>query len=423
MGDATGMKIEFVNHASVIFEHDNIRLITDPWIFGPAFNNGWRLLSESKFTLKDFENINYIWLSHEHADHFSPRIMKAIPVETRKKLTILFQNTKDHRVAKKCKEWGYKIIEMDKDRFYKIGKDFKIKCNPVPYYDSWLYLEIDGKKILNLNDCVINTVKLAEDIKKKTGKVDILLTQFGYASGIGNEDDTNKRILATVDELQKIKLQMNVFAPKFVIPFASFIRFAHKDNKYMNIDNNKIWDVAEMISHTCTPVILYPGDKWDGVAVVDNKESIDKYLRDMEKPLELIETDTHYTIEELEKFSKEYIKSLKRKNNWILVKHWAKNKQSVIRLADLSLNVSFNLIDGIKLTGKPPNILMDSDSLSFCFLHDYGSDTLHVNGRYRTYYDSDGFFRLFHLGTLTNNGFNIFDLYKKKLVSLIRSKK
>ena len=33
--------ITFVNHASVIFSHKNIRLITDPWLFGSASNNGW----------------------------------------------------------------------------------------------------------------------------------------------------------------------------------------------------------------------------------------------------------------------------------------------------------------------------------------------------------------------------------------------
>jgi len=53
----TNSFITFVNHASVIFSHKNIRLMTDPWIFGSAFNNGWRLLSESKFKIEDFENL------------------------------------------------------------------------------------------------------------------------------------------------------------------------------------------------------------------------------------------------------------------------------------------------------------------------------------------------------------------------------
>ena len=94
--------ITFVNHASVIFSHKDIRLMTDPWLFGSAFNNGWELLSKSKFQLDDFAKITHIWFSHEHPDHFHPGVLSKIPEDLRKKITILFQDTLDHRVAKKC---------------------------------------------------------------------------------------------------------------------------------------------------------------------------------------------------------------------------------------------------------------------------------------------------------------------------------
>ena len=76
--------ITFVNHASIIISHENIRLITDPWLFGSAFNNGWTLLSESKFRTQDFQNITHIWFSHEHPDHFHPFVLKSIPENFRK---------------------------------------------------------------------------------------------------------------------------------------------------------------------------------------------------------------------------------------------------------------------------------------------------------------------------------------------------
>src|SRR4051812_15373533 len=66
------MTIEFVNHASIIVDHDNIRLLCDPWTEGTAFHNGWSLLAKSKFTFDDYKNITHIWFSHEHPDHFSP---------------------------------------------------------------------------------------------------------------------------------------------------------------------------------------------------------------------------------------------------------------------------------------------------------------------------------------------------------------
>ena len=159
--------VTFVNHASVIFSHKDIRLITDPWIFGSAFNNGWILLSESKFKIEDFENITHIWFSHEHPDHFHIAVLNKIPEDLRKKITILFQDTLDHRVAKKCMQLKFKtIIEMKPNEFIKLNDDFKIKCVPNGTYDSWFYAEIGDNKILNINDCMVDSISQAKIIKK-----------------------------------------------------------------------------------------------------------------------------------------------------------------------------------------------------------------------------------------------------------------
>ena len=103
-------EITFVNHASVIFSYKKIRLITDPWIFGSAFNNSWELISESKMSVDDFKEISHIWFSHEHPDHFNLTVLNSIPKEIREKITVLFQDTLDHRVAKKCHQLGFSVI-------------------------------------------------------------------------------------------------------------------------------------------------------------------------------------------------------------------------------------------------------------------------------------------------------------------------
>ena len=92
MSDLT---LTFVNHASVIFSQNKINLITDPWLFGSAFNNSWELISKSKMQIEDFKNISHIWFSHEHPDHFYPLVLSSIPEEIRNNITVLFQNTLD----------------------------------------------------------------------------------------------------------------------------------------------------------------------------------------------------------------------------------------------------------------------------------------------------------------------------------------
>ena len=53
-------------------------------------------------------------------------------------------------------------------------------------------INIDGIKILNLNDCDIKNVQQLKT-KKLCGKIDILMVQFSYAIGKSNKEGTNER--------------------------------------------------------------------------------------------------------------------------------------------------------------------------------------------------------------------------------------
>ena len=406
--------ITFVNHASVIFSYKDIKLITDPWIFGSAFNNGWNLLSESKLKINDFENITHIWFSHEHPDHFHPMVLNKIPENLRKNITILFQDTLDHRVAKKCKQLKFKnIIEMNPNNFISLSDEFKIKCVPNGTYDSWFYAKIGKKKILNINDCMVDSAQQAKIIKKIVDEVDILLTQFGYASWVGDPEDVELRKNASMEKLKRIEIQAKFFQPKFIIPFASFVRFCHKDNYYMNDQMNKIEDVENFIEKNTnsSPVVLYPGDEWSGEEKIDNSIPIKKYQIDSQKNMELSITSNIIEYEELKKSALSYIENIKKRNNWAFVVFLHKInffKTTYIFLKDLNCSFSFNLINGLQrsnLDASAVDIITDSDSLYFALSWDYGMDTLFVNARFRT---SGGkvmnFFRLFLIGTLNNNG-------------------
>lgn len=406
-------KITFVNHASVIFSHGKVNLITDPWLFGSAFNNSWDLVSKSKLQVSDFENISHIWFSHEHPDHFFPFVLKTIPENFRIKIQVFFQDTNDHRVAQKCKELGFIVTEMKHGKIYELSDEFRIMCKPYLLYDSWLYLEIGNKKILNLNDCGVDNHTQASYINKKIGNVDLLLTQFGYAAHIGDPDDIQLRKDASQEKLQRIKIQCDVFKPKFIIPFASFIRFSHIDNMYMNDHVNKISNVDNFINNNTNTksIILYPGDEWNFDEKHDNLNAIQKYEKDFAAEFIPHKDSIIVEINELTELAKLYLAKIKFRNNWNMIKLFHKVrffKTSQIFLKDLDKCVSFNLIDGIKLSNVDKNksdIITDSDSLSFALKFDYGADTLLANARFRR---SGGrtmkFFRLFMVGTLNNNG-------------------
>ena len=70
-------------------------------------------------------------------------------------------------------------------------------------------MTINGvKKILNANDCILETPDRVQDIKEITNSVDILFTQFSYANWVegGSSDGTSRALLAK-EKLLRIKMQ------------------------------------------------------------------------------------------------------------------------------------------------------------------------------------------------------------------------
>ena len=67
----------------------------------------------------------------------------------------------------------------------------------------------------------------------------LLFTQYSYANWVeGGEKENKYRKKLAVEKLRRIKIQTEVLKPKFVVPFASMVRFCHKENSYMNDSMN-----------------------------------------------------------------------------------------------------------------------------------------------------------------------------------------
>ena len=79
------MLIEFVNHASLLVSAGDVRLLSDPWLEGKVFHDGWALTAPTAMTFDDFKNVTHIWFSHEHPDHFLPDNLKKIPEAHRRR--------------------------------------------------------------------------------------------------------------------------------------------------------------------------------------------------------------------------------------------------------------------------------------------------------------------------------------------------
>lgn len=411
----TEISIEWVNHASFIVTHGDVRLISDPWLFGSAFNNGWDLLCPTQFRMEDFAGITHMWFSHEHPDHFSPPVIKQIPAELRANITVIFQETKDRKVLNYCRELGFPVQELGNHQWHELAPGFRVMCGKVPFFDSWLLMDTGAGKVLNVNDCVVDGEGVAADIARHTGTVDLLLTQFSYANWIGNPPDVEMRRESAREKLERVRIQIETFQPAHTIPFASFVYFSHEENFYLNDAINTVRDAHGFIAQKTNsqPIVLYPGERWTVGEPHDNEESLRHYDADYqlgEKPLRQTES---VPLEELRTLADGYRTRLRQKNSRALMALMALPPLRyfdtvTFYLTDLEMAVAFNMRTGLQTVDRPAeqaDVSLSSESLAFVFKFDWGLDTLDVNGRFRA--SPAGHARLiktFFLGPLNNTG-------------------
>src|SRR3954471_24762625 len=263
------MQITLINHACVKIALGDVVILCDPWLSGPAFNNGWDLLVPTPMRLDDvMAGVTHIWVSHEHPDHFVPKFF----IDTAQRyrtIPVLFQETRDRRVKSFVESRGFKVMELPDRREQAMG-GVRIMCGVSDFYDSWLHVTDGAEAVLNLNDCAEGDESELREIARLTGHTDVLLTQFSYAAWKGGRANAHFRKVAAERKLETIAVQVRTLKPRQVVPFASFVYFSNEENFYLNDHINRPVDAAAAIAAAgAAPVILFPGDTFDFAALHD----------------------------------------------------------------------------------------------------------------------------------------------------------
>jgi UDP-MurNAc hydroxylase len=413
------MQIRFINHASFVCEHAGVRLISDPWLYGTAFNDGWDLVCRSPIGAAELGEMSYVWYSHEHPDHFSPRVLQDVPAERRKAVTVLYRKTRDGKVLGFCKKLGYQTRELADGETVTLEGGLRVTSQSVPLFDSWLLLEAEGQRILNLNDAVLQSPAELSRLAARVGPIDVLFTQFSYAAWRGNKGDTALRRADAKKKLEIVCAQVKALAPRFTVPFASLSFFAHEENSFTSDAVNHPWEVlAPIAACGSTPVLLYPGDSWEVGAPHENGSASDRYRSDYASlSSRTLHRSPQVPLETLKASAQTYLQRIRAANSGWLIEALRFNpvmptlRPIDIQLWDLGIDVRFSFERGLEqIERRDPayDLRMGSDSLSFLFRQSWGIDTLTVNGRFHA--DPEGMKRLvltFGIDMLNNTGITL----------------
>jgi len=403
--------IHFVGHASFAVEGEHAVVLADPWLTGTAFNDGWAPMSRPRLDDDLRARVTDIYISHEHPDHFSPASLRQFAAPHAP--TIRIRSTRDGRIATYCRTKGFPVTELPPHERVSFAPGFDAVCGPHRHMDSWLLMQTGGMTLLNINDCRVNDAAQALRIRSVTWPVDVLFTQFSYANWVGNPDDVERRRAYADLMLRYVRTQIEIFEPRYVVPFASFVRFCHAENAYLGEELPRLGDVVEHIrAHTdAEPVALYPGDVWTVGEALDNEAAIKRYDEDATEAFTLQTQSRTLSIRELSALANEHILRLRDRSNRMVATRALEVVGFLppvrIHLWDIDRTVEFRCNRGLRETTDAPHIEMGTDSLAFCFEQDFGAETLYVNGRYRIVNGPEKlFFRHFYPAILNNQGYS-----------------
>jgi hypothetical protein len=373
------MKIRFVSHASFSIESHGTTLLCDPWLFGKAFNQGWALLSPAAPV--PWEDIDYVWISHQHPDHLHFPTLKSLTAEQRSHLTMLYQKHASERIPKVLRGLGYPTVnELTLHKWQRLRGGMEVMCGSAGSMDSWIAVRAEGMTILNLNDCVISPGHLAW-IAKHVGDVTILLTQFSFANWIGNHADELGEAERKLSDLQ---FRVKFLHPQITIPFASFIYFCNQENSWMNTFSIS----PQLIAELNLPGVnfMYPGDEWDSQERRFNSEdAVLRYMTDLAIPKVIDPTPASVPIATIEQSVNRTLRAARGRFGRVLI---GKIQPFSIYLHDCNQVLAVDPADVCQiLAGTEDNVasaryIMCSQVAWYAFAYSWGWGALEVSGMY-----------------------------------------
>jgi UDP-MurNAc hydroxylase len=379
------MKITLVSHASMIIEASGIRLWTDPWLHGKVFNESWSLLAPPAYDASMLESIDYIWISHEHPDHFHIPTLRALPETFKQRVTILYQYNNSEKMFEAMRRLGYPRHQtLPHRKLVLLSNQTSVYCYQVGQMDSVLGVRSGRQVVLDVNDAEINT-RDCHLIRADLGAIDVVLNQFSIA-GYTGQSDCNTHLSALAKRiLHSISDNHRDLAARVTIPMASFIYFSKADNAYVNRFVNTPRDVWThcQVRHEAV-VILYNGDTYEVGMPHDSSQALVQwdavYQQLDQRPIDPIDT---VPLEQIEQVFHERAADLLEKFPRLLLT-WL--HPVIVRISDLNktvrfsvANQSFEVIDD----PTPPDLEMNSQPLAFGFQTPFGVQTLGVSARFR----------------------------------------
>ena len=248
------MKLQYISSASVLLEHDDVRILCDPWLVDGEYFGSWAHYPPLQFNPKDFDNVDYIYISHIHPDHLSTKSL----LKMNKKIPILIHTYASKFLKKNLENLGFEVRELEHNKRTKLKNNLAINilaadnCNPelcFKYFgcglteknfgstsiDTMAVIDNGDEVIVNTNDCPFTLAETSATlIKNSYQNIDMLLVGYTSASAypqcfkMSKEEKKIAKSHLQQTYVQYAEKYVNLFKPKYFMPFAGKYTIAGK---------------------------------------------------------------------------------------------------------------------------------------------------------------------------------------------------
>ncbi len=241
------MRIYYLKSASVLIEDQGKKILCDPWLVDGEYYGSWAHYPPCTFVPEDFNDVDAIYISHIHPDHFSKKTLERM----NRSIPIYIHRYEEQFLKGNLERMGFPVFELPHNSRTRITGDLHLNilaadnCNPElcgqffgcglveakfgsTQIDSICVIDNCRQVVVNVNDCPIDLSRdAAKNITELYPRIDFLLLGYGgagpYPQCFASLTDKEKRIAAKKKKLQFFRQGeefISLFRPNWFMPFA-----------------------------------------------------------------------------------------------------------------------------------------------------------------------------------------------------------
>jgi UDP-MurNAc hydroxylase len=261
------MQFQTIGHACLRVDHGETKLMIDPWILGSCYWRSWWHFPASVPVTDALVDVGWIYLTHEHFDHFHYPSMRRFNRSTK----VLVPKLPRSRMREGLVGLGFNdVTELDHGVPFDLGGGLHLTSYQYGLDDSAVVVSDGRSSLLNLNDSKVTGPALRQ-VLDRYPTIDVMFRSHAPAQAYPlcyeSEDPAELEFRRRDDYVDMFVAALKVIQPRYGVPFASNVCLLHRETYEFNAHNvipPEVLAAAERDPATRGKVVVMgPGDTWE----------------------------------------------------------------------------------------------------------------------------------------------------------------